>query len=59
LKDSWMVMAVQALKNRADEMKQVREEEHGDWAQVHANLMEDDDEVLAPTHTYPVSAEAE
>jgi hypothetical protein len=47
-----MVVAVQALKNRADEMKQVREEEHGDWAQVQANLMEEDDDVLAPTHTY-------
>jgi len=52
LKDSWMVHAVQAMKNRADEMKSVREEQHGDWALVQANLMDEDDEILAPTHSY-------
>ncbi len=62
MKDNWVVLAVHALKQRADEIKSVREEEHLDVAQVEKHLMEDDDEIFAPSHTYHeqvVSAKAE
>lgn len=52
LKDNWMVMAVHALKHRAEEIKSAREEEHLDAAEVEKHLMEDDDEIFAPSHTY-------
>lgn len=51
-KDNWVAMAVHALKQRADEIQSAREEEHLDVAQVEKHLMEEDDELLAPAHTY-------